>query len=132
MAPLECVKTIYAAFARGDIAAILAVVSPDVDWEYAGNWEDIPWLRRRRGHAGVIDFFTELAASMQIEHFAPTTFLEGPGVVAALVDIRFVVTATGKRVEEQDEIHLWHFDEAGRVSKFRHRIDTRLQGLACQ
>jgi len=129
---LETVTSIYAAFARGDIPAILAVVAEDAEWEYTGNWDDVPWLRRRCGHAGVAEFFRELPEVMKIEHFEVTQLLQGQGVVAGLVDIRFTVTRTGKRVEEQDEVHLWHFNAAGKVQKFRHRIDTRLQSLACR
>jgi hypothetical protein len=34
------------------------------------------------------------------------------------------VKPTGKTVREVDEAHLWHFGAAGRVVKFRHRVDT--------
>jgi hypothetical protein len=37
------------------------------------------------------------------------------------------VKATGKQFTEEDEAHLWYFNDAGRVVPFRHRVDTHQQ-----
>ena len=50
--------------------------------------------------------------------------------MVVLVDIDFTVKATGRRVQEIDEAHLWHFNAAGQVSKFRHRVDSYAQHQA--
>jgi hypothetical protein len=34
------------------------------------------------------------------------------------------VRATGRRIVEEDEVHLWHFNAEGHVQRFRHRADT--------
>lgn len=50
----------------------------------------------------------------------------------ALIDLDATVRATGRRVVEEDEVHIWHFNDAGFVQRFRHRADTHLHHLAWQ
>jgi hypothetical protein len=69
---------------------------------------------------------------MLLEKFAPKEFLEAKGVVVVLLDVAFTVKATGQRVEEHDEIHVWRFDSQGRVSQFKHGVDSHRHHLACQ
>jgi len=106
-------------------------LSEAVDWEYGAGPNEVPWLQRRRGREGAGAFFSSLAA-IQIQRFTPKTFLDGGKLVVVLVDIEFTVTATGKRVVEEDEVHIWHFDEQGKVARFRHRVDTQQHALACR
>jgi hypothetical protein len=80
--------------------------------------------------------FFQALGQIEITHFVPKTFLATDGLVVALVDIDFTVKATGRSVHEIDEAHLWHFNAAGKVVKFRHRIDSYAQhqafhGLDC-
>lgn len=123
---LAVVKEIYAAFGRGDVCGIVDRVAESVEWEYGGSSEDVPWLRPRSGRAGALEFFSSLSA-LDLESFEPKLFLEGPDLVVVLIDVVATVKATGKRFREEDEVHIWHFDEAHRVSRFRHRVDTRQQ-----
>lgn len=123
MTPRETVQSIYAAFGRGDIPAILATMAEDVDWEYNAFPNPVPWLQPRRGRAGVQAFFEALAA-LEFNQFEPRHFLaEGP-LVVALCDVTLTVKATGKQIVEPEEVHIWHFDDQGRVARFRHRSDT--------
>jgi ketosteroid isomerase-like protein len=114
----------YAAFGKGDVPAILERLSETVEWEYGAGDTEVPWLKLRRGRAGAAEFFSSLAG-LEITKFAPKTFLEAPGVVVVLLDLEGVVKATGKRIVEEDEVHIWHFDAAGKVARFRHRADTQ-------
>lgn len=126
---LEIVHQIYAAFGRGDVPAILDHLAPTVDWEYGATPNQAAWLKRRAGRQGAAEFFSALG-QIQIERFLPKVFLaEGP-VVVVLVDIEFTVKSTGKKVIEEDEVHLWHFDSEGKVVRFRHRVDTHQHHLA--
>jgi len=129
MAHTEIVQEIYAAFGRGDVAAILDKLDEGVEWEYGGSPDGVPWLQPRRGKAGAAEFFLSLG-ELDIQKFVPKALLEGNGVVVALVDIEAVVRKTGRRFAEEDEVHLWHFNEAGRVVRFRHRVDTQQQVAA--
>jgi ketosteroid isomerase-like protein len=122
MSAVETVQEIYAAFGRGEVPAILERLAPEVEWEYGGTRE-VPWLEPRSGREGAKAFFESLAA-IEIRSFAVKRLLADGPLVVALVDIEFTVRATGKRVVEEDEVHLWHLDGAHRVRRFRHRVDT--------
>jgi len=124
MDPRQTVQDLYAAFGRGDLAAILDLMADDVEWEYGAAPTLVPWLVPQRGRAGVAAFFDALLSRCEMKRFEPKqVFAQGP-LAVSLVDVEFEVRATGRRVVEVDEVHLWHFDAAGRVQRFRHRVDT--------
>jgi ketosteroid isomerase-like protein len=127
----QTTQEIYAAFGRGDIPAILARLSESVDWEYGATDNAAPWLAPRRGRAGAGAFFASLGG-IDIHRFSVNAILSGDNVAVALVNIEFTVKATGKRVVEEDEVHVWHFDAKGDVARFRHRVDTLAHHRACQ
>jgi uncharacterized protein len=123
---IPTVQQIYAAFGRGDVPSILERLAEDVAWEYGGDGHGVPWLLPGRGRPHAGRFFQTVVEELEITHFAVNAVLEGSGVVVALVDLQATVRRTGARLVEVDEAHLWHFDPAGRVVKFRHRVDTHL------
>ena len=129
MAHIGTVQQLYEAFGKGDVPAILGNLADDVDWEYGGDATGLPWLQARRGRAQVAGFFQDLAA-LDIQRFEPTTFLESGNAVVVLIQLEVVVRATGRRVVEEDEVHIWHFDDSGQVRRFRHRLDTHRFWLA--
>jgi len=131
MSPIQTVQSIYEAFGRGDIPAILAQLAEDVAWEYDKADAGIPWLVPRRGRAEVAKFFEALGLC-DFQKFQPKTLLEGDRLVVALNDVDFTVRATGQAVSEVDEVHLWHFDAAGRVARFCHKTDTLRHWRALQ
>jgi hypothetical protein len=79
MTNVKTVEAIYAAFGRGDIPSIIEHLAENIDWEYAAQIDDVPWLRRRRGRAEVAAFFASLA-ELEIKSFAPTALLEARAV----------------------------------------------------
>jgi ketosteroid isomerase-like protein len=123
MAHVDTVQQIYEAFGRGDVPAILDRLADGVEWEYGVNSTDVPWLQPRRGRAQVAGFFQDLTA-LEFHRFQPKTFLEAGSIVVVLIDLDVTVRSTGGRIVEEDEVHIWHFDAGGRVSRFRHRVDT--------
>ncbi len=129
MSNVETVQEMYAAFGRGDVAAILAHLAEDVEWEYGGGTTDLPWFEKRRGRAAVAGFFEALGA-IDIHRFEPKTFLAAGDVVVVLLDIDCTVRANGRPIAEEDEVHIWRFGPDGRVTRFRHRADTHLQWAA--
>ena len=133
---IDTVQGIYAAFGRGDIPAILAALAPNVRWE---EWVDqsaqragVPWLRAIEGRDNVAAFFGELA-KMEFHGFKVDDVFGDERKVVAQVSVDVSVKATGRRFRDE-EIHLWVFDEQGRVKSFRHYNDTakhiRAAGLA--
>lgn len=132
MSNLATVQNIYAAFGRGDIPAILDTLDDNIDWEYAYQNipASVPWLQPRTGKAGVGAFFGTLSG-MDFHQFVPKAFLEGPDMVVAIIAVEVTVKATGKRIVDPDEVHIWHFDPAGKVARFRHCVDTYQHVMAC-
>jgi ketosteroid isomerase-like protein len=127
MSDTATVQAIYAAFGRGDIPAILDRLADDVRWEHwpggsGAQRHGVPWLLERTGREDVAGFFASLAA-LDFHAFEPTALLEGDGAVVAVIAVDVTVRATGERFRD-DEIHLWSFDADGRVTAFRHFVDT--------
>ena len=123
MTHTDVVGKVYAAFAQGDVAAILAELHDDVEWEYGVSSTSVPWLQPRRGRAEVPSFFQALGSAADMHRFEVKALLEGDDLVVAVVDIEFTVRATGQRVVEEDEAHIWRF-RGDKVARFRHRADT--------
>lgn len=123
-ANIQTVLRIYEAFGRGDVPTILEAVHPDVDWEYGQGPSTVPYLQPRRGHAGVVSFFEALGGTLRLERLDVNDVVGDDKVVVALITMRGEVIATGATVSEEDEAHVWRFDDAGRVVRFRHGVDT--------
>lgn len=124
---LATVQGIYAAFGRGDIPAILDALAPDVAWE---SWADnaavkagVPWMLSRHGRAGAAEFFGVIGAGLKIHDFRVHAIMTSELQAAVEVEIDAEVVATGRRYLDE-EIHLWTFNAAGRVVRFRHYVDT--------
>jgi uncharacterized protein len=121
---IQTVQKIYEAFGRGDVPAILELVSPNVEWEYAWSESPVPWLAPGKGRDHVASFFGVVAKELEFQSFKVNHLLEGDGVVVALASLEAIVKRTKKKLIEIDEAHIWHFDERGQVKKFRHGADT--------
>ena len=118
----DTIRSLYAAFGRGDLESILAALDSQVVWRTPGA-PDLPTGGLRRGLSSVRDFFGLLQSTLDIQDFRPTDFLsqgdkvvvlgtsrEGPKGTGRLVDFRWVHVFTfrdGKIVE---------FDEPADVS----------------
>jgi ketosteroid isomerase-like protein len=50
-------QSLYAAFGRGDIAALVGAMASNVTWEVVGPAKDYPLLGLRKGQDGVREFF---------------------------------------------------------------------------
>ncbi len=130
MSNLETVQAIYEAFGRGDVDAVLSYCVDSPEWEYGGTSTSVPWLQHQIGKEGAAANMRAGASEIEIQKFQPKALLAGDDVVAALLDIEFIVKKTGKRVVEVDAVQLWRFNDAGQVTQFRQRVDTQQQQLA--
>jgi hypothetical protein len=124
---LSTVQQIYAAFGQGNIPAILDTLDDNVQWE---AWADnsaqkagVPWMLSRQGKAGAIAFFQYVGAMMQIKDFQVLSIMDGGNQIAAEFTIEAEVPSTGGHFRDE-EMHLWTFNEAGRVVRLRHYLDT--------
>ena len=89
----------------------------------------MPWLQPRNGRSEVAGFFENLGA-LNFDKFVPKEILETDGLVVALVDVELTVKANGKRVAEEDEIHVWRFNDAGKVARFKEGLDSYAHHIA--
>lgn len=128
---VQVVQDIYAAFGRGDVPFILQRLSSEVEWDYGHAESGIPWLTPRRGPDGAAAFF-EALAGFQIQKFDVRAVMAQGPLVLCLIDLDGVVQRTGRRVRDPGEVHIWHFDDQGKVSRFRHAADTLQHWRALQ
>ena len=130
---LETVQQIYAAFGRGDIPAILGAIDDDVKWE---AWQNntaqaagVPWLKGGTGKSAVTEFFG-VVGQMKFNDFRVLSMMASDSQVA----VEVVLDATlpsGRRVQDE-ELHLWTMNSAGRVTRMRHYLDTAKHIAAAQ
>lgn len=121
---LQTIRRVYEAFGRGDVPAILELVSPDVHWEFGTPDHGIPWLREGRGRDHVAQFFTTLGQSLEFQSFEPLAILAEGEWGVSLVRLSAIHKVTKKPLTEACEAHIWRFDEDGRIVAMRHGADT--------
>jgi ketosteroid isomerase-like protein len=127
---LATVRGIYDAFGKGDVSAILEVLADGVEWE---DWQDnsavkagVPWMIPRHGKGEVVHFF-ETAGQMEILDLQVLNIMEGGNQVAVEFVIEANLPAWGGGHYRDEEIHLWTFDDSGKVVRLRHYTDTAKQ-----
>jgi uncharacterized protein len=127
------VAEIYAAFGRGDVPALLDYLAEDVTWEHWAAWTPhkagVPWLQPRTGKAGALEFF-QIVGAWTISEFQVLDLMVGERQVSAQIVIEARLP-NGTTLRDE-EMHLWTFDAAGKVSRFRHYVDTAKHIAAAQ
>lgn len=125
MTNVDLIKSVYAAFSRGDLEGFLRDLHDDVEWE---AWSDnsaqraeVPYLVARKGKTAVPGFFAALSG-IELHRLELLDFLAGENSVAVEVEIEFTIKASGKRLRDQ-ELHLWSLAD-GKVTRMRHYVDT--------
>jgi uncharacterized protein len=123
MGHVHTVQTNDEFFSVGKVPGILACLAEAVEWEYDKKADSVPWLATRHGRAEVAGYF-EALGQVDLQKFLPKTLLESGNIVVALNDLAPVVKDTGRKVVEEDEVHIWHFKQDGLVARFCHKTDT--------
>ncbi len=118
---LDIIKEAYAAFGRGDIAAVLSVQAPNVEFEYAGP-NQIPWAGSFRGLDGAKKFFAAVEAEADIDSFEPQMFLAQGDRVVVLGFEKLRSKRTGRSYESY-WAHSYTL-AGGKIIKFREYSDT--------
>jgi uncharacterized protein len=120
---IETVKGMYQALGRGDLDAILAVVTDDVDWSTDAAINSAPWYGPRHGKDEVRRFFDSIVQTGPITDFTPLSFTSNDdGDVMVLIHYAFTVTATGKAVA-MNMHHYFRFRD-GKACYVRSAEDT--------
>jgi ketosteroid isomerase-like protein len=124
---LGTVQGIYQSFGKGDVPAILDVLADDVEWE---AWESntsvkagVPWMTPRHGKADVVHFF-ETTGQMEIVDLQVLNMMEGGSQVAVEFVLEANLPSWGGGHYRDEEMHLWTFNDEGKVVRLRHYTDT--------
>ena len=116
------VQSLYAAFGRGDIAALIAGLAADVDWTVNGRRKDYPLLGSWRGQGEVQKFFQGVAEHEEAVDFSPREFFAADDRVCVLGHYAWSIRKTGRAVAS-DWVHVFTIRN-GKVVKFREFNDT--------
>ncbi|MFA6984649.1 MAG: nuclear transport factor 2 family protein [Arenimonas sp.] len=123
MSALETVKTFYTAIADGDVAAVLAVLHPELVWTeaegfpyYSGTW---------RTPEEVVDkLLVPLARDWDGFAATPHDFIEAGDRVVTFGTYSGTAKATGKTMRA-GFAHLWRVRD-GKLARFDMYTDTAL------
>ncbi len=121
---VKTVQAVYDAFGRGDVPAILDVVTDDVDWASEPAGTVAPWHGVRRGKDELPGFFAAIAENLDVTEFTPLAFAASDTDVMAVIRFGFTVKATG-RSATMDLHHWWRFRD-DKITWYRGTEDTAL------
>ena len=118
---LEVVQTLYGAFARKDIRAMVSLLSPDVVWSEPSNPYN-PAAGMRSGHAGFLEWVEIGRMAEDVELLEVGQLLGDGETVVAIGHMRCRVKRTGKAYES-DFVHVVSV-HGGLVTRFQEFFDT--------
>ncbi len=116
------IKSLYDAFAKGDVAAVLAGMSPDIVWRQA---ENSPYADRnpyRGPDAIVAGVFARLAGEWDGFSVAMNDLIDGGDRVVALGRYGGAFKGVGRPMNLQ-AVHVWTLKD-GKVVAFQQYVDT--------
>lgn len=122
----ELIRGAYAAFARGDVPAVLAILAPEVQWTEV---EGFPYAGTYTGPDAILSgVFTRLGTEWEGFAAVPEELVAEGNYVVALGRYSGKFRKTGKTFTAPFA-HVWEFRE-GRVVKFRQHTDTAVVNRA--
>ena len=98
--PVEVIEGLYAATGRGDVAAALALIDPEVEINYRGVVPDL-YGRDLSGHEGVGEVMATITSEFSEFEAAPEEILDADDKVVVVVFQRGVGRASGIPVERR-------------------------------
>jgi ketosteroid isomerase-like protein len=120
----DLIKSLYAAFYRGDIPGLLEICAPDVDWEYPMLKEapQVPFSGRRHGRDDVRRYFEAVPIAEEVLEFQQHDNVAQGDRVLVLGTSRGKARSTG-RIWETRFVHAFTI-RAGKVQTFEAYFDT--------
>ncbi len=117
----DVVQRNYAAVSRGDIPALLDLLTEDVEWTFQGP-PVIPFAGTRHGREAVEEFFTSVGETIEFQRFEPRDFIAQGDTVVVLGYERNLIKSTG-RTFEQEWAHVYTLRD-GMIAMCRCFEDT--------
>jgi|SRR5579883_1845269 ketosteroid isomerase-like protein len=122
---IEVAKAGYAAFGRGDMAGIVALLDENVEWNMPGKGV-LPTGGIRKGPAEILQFFATVAQTWEFEIFEPREYVASGDRVCAIGYYRARSRKTG-RVAESDWVMVWRI-RGGKCVHLQEYTDTAALG----
>jgi ketosteroid isomerase-like protein len=122
---LKLVQSVYAAFGRGDIPAVIEAMAPNATIGIVGRRQDAPFLGIfDDGKAGAAEFFKQLAEAQDFLTFEPLRFLAAEDKVFIWGRYRWTMRKSGvtKESEWLHELTL----HGGKMTAWRGHNDTAM------
>ena len=119
---VKTIQSVYEAFGRGDLPAILDVVTDDVDWASDASSTEVPWWGVRHGKDEVTDFFVKLADATEVTEFTPLELMGDGDTVLTVVRFGVKAKETGREATMLLH-HYWKFRD-GKIAYYRGTEDT--------
>ncbi len=117
---IEFVKSIYGAFARGDVPAVLGAFADDIEWSEA---EGMPYGGTYIGGDAVAqNVFGPISEDVEGFAITPEELIASGTSVAAVVRYTGTGKASGKALDVP-VVHVWEIRD-GKLARFRQFIDT--------
>jgi ketosteroid isomerase-like protein len=120
---VKLLKNLYDAFGRGDIPAVLGLMSADIKWYEAENNPYMPSGEAWVGPDAVLkNLFMRIGAEWDGFTVHPKSFYDAGNSV--IVEARYTgaYKATGKSMDAQ-VCHVWDAKD-GKVTRFQQYVDT--------
>jgi ketosteroid isomerase-like protein len=116
----EVVKRVYAAFAEGDVPAVLGAFADDIEWHEA---DGMPYGGIYRGGEAVVqNVFGPISEDVEGFAVTPEEFMAAGDTVAVVVSYTGTGKVTGKPLD-LPVVHVWDI-ENGKAVRFRQFADT--------
>jgi uncharacterized protein len=119
---IALVKSLYAAFGKGDIPTIIGAMTADATWEATGRPSDFPTYGMFKGPAGVQEFFAGVGGNLTFSEFSPKEFYATGEKVFVLGHYAYTVKKTGKSAAS-NWVHIFTIAN-GKVKAFCEFSDT--------
>jgi len=121
-AGISLIKGLYESFCRGDIAGVIAGLTPDIHWRVNGERSDYPLFGAWNGTGEVEKFFAGVAQHEQFSEFSPKEFFASGDRVFVLGRYAGTVPKTG-RTFASEFVHIFTL-RGGKVSDFLEFNDS--------
>lgn len=118
---VDTVRAVTEALGRGDLLAVMGMVSKDVRWAVnAADREAAPWFGVYQGKRSLPDFFAELA-ELDFSDFTLKAILSDGDLVITWLHVAFT-SPLGREVD-MEEVQIWQLAD-GKVTSVDTLLDT--------
>lgn len=122
MSSVSIIRSVYDAFARGDISALMQHFHPQIEWREAEGFtyaDGNPYIGPDRVLHGV---FARIGADFEGWKVVPQEHIDAGAIVVTLGRYQGRIRRTGKQVDAPFA-HIWRF-EGDRIRAFQQLTDT--------